>query len=103
MLTVAVFRFHGTLSADHINHNYVRSVIVETATLLARFMGPTWGPSGDDRTQVGPMLAPWTLLSGYTYRYVHILLLSKSGYQQMELTPWAILLTRIYLDPSMDK
>ena len=28
------------------------------------FMGPTWGPSGADRTQVGPMLAPWTLLSG---------------------------------------
>ena len=23
-----------------------------------------WGPSGADRTQVGPMLAPWTLLSG---------------------------------------
>ena len=27
-------------------------------------MGPTSGPSGADRTQVGPMLAPWTLLSG---------------------------------------
>ena len=27
-------------------------------------MRPTWGPSGADRTQVGPMLAPWTLLSG---------------------------------------
>ena len=27
-------------------------------------MGPTWGPSEADRTQVGPMLAPWTLLSG---------------------------------------
>ena len=27
-------------------------------------MGPTWGPSGADSTQVGPMLAPWTLLSG---------------------------------------
>ena len=27
-------------------------------------MGPTWGPPGADRTQVGPMLAPWTLLSG---------------------------------------
>ena len=27
-------------------------------------MGSTWGPSGDDRTQEGPMLAPWTLLSG---------------------------------------
>ena len=32
--------------------------------LIARFMGPTWGPFGADRTQVGPMLAPWTLLSG---------------------------------------
>ena len=32
-------------------------------SLIARFMGPTWGPSGADRTQVGPMLAPWTLLS----------------------------------------
>ena len=34
-------------------------------TLIARFMGPTWGPSGADRTQVGPMLALWALLSGY--------------------------------------
>ena len=33
-------------------------------TQVARFMGPPWGPSGDNRTQVGPMLAPWTLLSG---------------------------------------
>ena len=28
----------------------------------ARFMGPTWGPSGADRIQVGPTLAPWILL-----------------------------------------
>ena len=33
-------------------------------SLIARFMGPALGPSGADRTQVGPMLAPWTLLSG---------------------------------------
>ena len=30
--------------------------------------GATWGPSGADRTQVGPMLAPWTLLSWYIVR-----------------------------------
>ena len=36
----------------------------ELASLIARFMGPTWGPSGADRTQMGSMLAPWTLLSG---------------------------------------
>ena len=33
-------------------------------TLITKFMGPTWGPSETDRAQVGPMLAPWTLLSG---------------------------------------
>ena len=32
-------------------------------SLIARFKGPIWDPSGADRSQVGPMLAPWTLLS----------------------------------------
>ena len=27
-------------------------------------MWPTWGPTGTHRTQLGPMLAPWILLSG---------------------------------------
>ena len=27
-------------------------------------MGPTWGPPGSCRPQMGPVLAPWTLLSG---------------------------------------
>ena len=33
-------------------------------SLIARFTGPTWGPSGTDRTQLGPMLAPRTFLAG---------------------------------------
>ena len=33
-------------------------------SLIARFMGPTWDPSGVNRTHVGPMWAPWALLSG---------------------------------------
>ena len=36
----------------------------EKATQIAKFMGPTWGPPGSCRPQMGPMLAPWTLLSG---------------------------------------
>ena len=40
---------------------------------IARFMGPTWGPPGADRTQVGPMLARWTLLSGL---FCYLVLLS---------------------------
>ena len=31
------------------------------------FMGPTWGPCGANRTQVGPMFPPCTLLSGFDY------------------------------------
>ena len=33
-------------------------------SLIARFMGPTWGPSVSCWSQMGPMLAPWTFLSG---------------------------------------
>ena len=33
-------------------------------TLIARFMGPTLGPPGADRTHVGSMLALWIMLSG---------------------------------------
>ena len=47
---------------------YTRPVTTETlpheTCLIARFMRPTWGPPGPDRT---PMLAPWTLLSGLLY------------------------------------
>ena len=35
------------------------------AALITSFMWSIWGPSGADRIQVGPMLAPWTLLSGW--------------------------------------
>ena len=30
-------------------------------------MGPTWDPPGFCRPQMGPMMAPWTLLSGMAY------------------------------------
>ena len=42
------------------------------SSLIARFMGPTWGPSGADRTQVGPMLAPWTWLSVFVLKVAQL-------------------------------
>ena len=30
---------------------------------IAKFMGPTWGPPGSCRPQMGPVMAPWILLS----------------------------------------
>ena len=47
-------------------------------SLIARFMGTTWGPPGADRTQVGPMMAPWTLLSGVFSGSVHLQLWPKN-------------------------
>ena len=44
--------------------SWEKSVCHKVLTLIARFMGPIWGPPWADRTQVAPMLAPCTLLSG---------------------------------------
>ena len=46
---------------------YDGSAVMKRAVMksqIAGSMGPMWGLPGADRTQVGPMLAPWTLLSG---------------------------------------
>ena len=62
--------FNGMCSISWAN-TCVLSVILkidpnchQAGSQIAKFMGPTWGPSGVDRTQVGLMLAPWSLLSG---------------------------------------
>ena len=36
---------------------------------ITRFMGPTWDPPGSCRPQMGPMLAPWTLLLGVSHQW----------------------------------
>ena len=35
---------------------------ISIITQIANFIGPTWGPPGSCRPQMGPMLAPWFLL-----------------------------------------
>ena len=44
-------------------HHAERNKAFPLQFLIARFMGPTWSPPAACRPQVGPMLAPWTLLS----------------------------------------
>ena len=46
------------------SYNSVRHCCCNECTQITKFMGPTWGPPGSCRSQMGPMLAPWTLLSG---------------------------------------
>ena len=38
---------------------------------IAKFMGPTWGPTGSSRPQMGPMLTPWTLLLGSSHPFAN--------------------------------
>ena len=40
----------------HIAHLFPCTKLIQ----IARFMGPTWGPPGACRPQMGPMMAPWT-------------------------------------------
>ena len=39
------------------------------STQITKFIGPTCGPPGSCRPQMGPMLAPWTLLLGYLWEF----------------------------------
>ena len=59
--------FQDEVRQPYLYLEYCESVIADNIwcqCLEAKFMGPTWGPPGSSRPQMGPMLAPWTLLSG---------------------------------------
>ena len=64
-----IFHVHQRTSYNTINSTHtIRSrcaFIRCNFSLVARFMGLTWGPPGANRGQIDPMLAPWTLLSGF--------------------------------------
>ena len=51
-------------------------------------MGTTWGPPGSYRPQMGPMLAPWTLLSWMTSTRRIIPLLMHWSYLSLTLSHW---------------
>ena len=48
----------------HTSRNCCRGLVCPI-TQITKFMGPTWGPPGSCQPQMGPMLVPWTLLSGH--------------------------------------
>ena len=66
---VTVTIMMGSKSAKGLNKGHLRFKLTRTqsttrlTSLIARFMRQTWGPPGSCRPQMGPMLAPWTLLS----------------------------------------
>ena len=87
MLPSQIFRHSNNVLAYPVISGLGCCPMVEGETApIARFMGPIWGPSGADSTQVGPMLAPRTLLSGYIWY---------SKYDKLTLSKtWNICITR---------
>ena len=55
------------LAGDGSRRYWIR--MTQKQSQIAKFMGPTWGPPGSSRPQMGPMLAPWTLLSGSSHPF----------------------------------
>ena len=52
---------NGHISADDY---HICPRVTGPNSQIAKFMGPTWVPPGSCRTQMGPMLAPWTCCQG---------------------------------------
>ena len=50
--------------AYHREYKYIAPICTSQ---IARIIGPARGPPGSCRPQVGPILAPWTLLSGMSW------------------------------------
>ena len=51
-------------------HGFLMAHVLTMITQIAKFMRPTWDPSGSCRPQAGPTLAPWTLLSWKLYSVI---------------------------------
>ena len=71
------------------------------STLIAKFMGLTWGLPGADRTQVASMLVTWTLLYRTDYdvtvMYHHLYLAVQSnGLPRTRPLPWLRQRTQIH-------
>ena len=60
------------------------------STQIAKYMGPTWGPFGADRTQVDSMLAPWALLSRYFWLPFSLFSMYKPKYQNRNSVLWVM-------------
>ena len=61
---------------------------------IAKFMGTTWGPPGSCRPQMGPMLAPWSLLSGTLMENLWVMLMIISVSMSQHRTEGCQLLIR---------
>ena len=63
-------QYHVTLNREPM----LLQIVLLYISQIAKFMGPTWGPPGTCRPQLGPMLAPWTLLLGISWKFIPLIM-----------------------------
>ena len=62
---------HVITALDYTRYRHpIACLWLRARSQIAKFMGPTWDQPGSCRPQLGPMLAPWTLLSGICLLWV---------------------------------
>ena len=54
----------ASLNSQIYHYGKTNPLVTKKLPQIARFMGPTWGPPGSCRPQMGPLLAPHNLQSG---------------------------------------
>ena len=64
MTVIRIFKISVWLFWKSLKSSLLNNPVWQTPTQIAKFMGPTWGPPGSCRPQMGPMLAPWTCYQG---------------------------------------
>ena len=62
-----VEKYQWSKQYPHMEIEY--GIFLKYTPQTAKFMGPTWGPPGSCRPQMGPMLAPLNLLFGSAWKY----------------------------------
>ena len=61
---IVKYKFTSPRKETTVPNNTEKTSPEARTSQIARIMGPTWGPPGSCRPQLGLMWAPWTLLSG---------------------------------------
>ena len=93
--TISSFVLNLNISASQIAGLTTACVI---KTQIAKFMGTAWGPPGSCRPQMGPMLVPWTLLSGEIFAILqhgiqsHYSTASQQSVQRLQMYTYQVIL-----------
>ena len=84
VMVVMNYCYYTMSTVSNCSLSVIPHIFGHHSTQIAKFMGPTWGLPGPCQPQMGPMLAPWTLLFGIIK---HSLTLAKGHIRQSLTAP----------------